>query len=78
MQSIHSIGQSIAASASHHGASLAYRFMNDAYDGQNALSSYGAGSMARLREIARRYDPEGVFQRLQNGGWLLAREGGVA
>lgn len=74
MQLIHHIGSDIAASASSNGASLAYRFMNDAYDGQNVLSSYGEGNMQRLKEIADKYDPDGVFQRLQNGGWLLRRE----
>ncbi|KAL1979197.1 hypothetical protein VTN96DRAFT_6519 [Rasamsonia emersonii] len=71
---IRSMGQSIAMSASQHGSDLAYRFMNDAYDGQAVLSSYGAGNMEKLWKISQAYDPEGVFQRLQNGGWLLSRE----
>ncbi|OKL55509.1 hypothetical protein UA08_09256 [Talaromyces atroroseus] len=58
MQLIHHIGSDIAASASRDGASLAYRFMNDAYDGQNVLSGYGEGNLGRLREIANKYDPE--------------------
>lgn len=71
---IHSIGKSISMSASRHNSSLAYRFMNDAYDGQNVLSSYGPGNMEKLWQISRAYDPEGIFQRLQYGGWLLSRE----
>ncbi|SPQ24830.1 a4b5a052-329d-4f6c-822b-3091ff28ac11 [Thermothielavioides terrestris] len=38
---------------------------------QKVLRSYGAESLRRLRETAARYDPEGVFQRLQCGGFLL-------
>ena len=47
--------------------------MNDAYDGQAVLKGYGGGNFEKLRTIALAYDLDGVFQRLQNGGWLLSR-----
>ncbi|KAL8823524.1 MAG: hypothetical protein Q9191_005777 [Dirinaria sp. TL-2023a] len=70
---IQKLGESIRSFAVEHDADLSYRFMNDAYDGQAVLSSYGPKNVELLRNIARAYDPEGVFQKLQNGGWLLSR-----
>lgn len=69
---MHQMGNTILSSAAKHGAELPYRFMNDAYDGQPVLSGYGAGNLGKLRRIAQAYDPQHVFQRLQNGGWLLS------
>lgn len=70
---LQSMGKAILSSAIKHGADLPYRFMNDAYDGQPVLPGYGAGNIERLRRIAHAYDPQRVFQRLQNGGWLLKK-----
>ena len=55
------------------GSALDFVFLNDASRDQNPLASYGAENLAKLREIARAYDPEQVFQKLQNGGFLLSR-----
>ena len=38
---------------------------------QDVLGSYGVESLEKLRAAAGKYDPEGVFQTLQNGGFLL-------
>ena len=49
-----------------------FLFMNDAAAGEQILQSYGGGkSLPRLREIRRRYDPDGVFQYLQPGGFKV-------
>lgn len=48
-------------------------YMNDASRDQDPLSSYGANNLARLKAIAARYDPSGVFQKLQNDGFLLSK-----
>jgi hypothetical protein len=45
--------------------------MNFARGSQNVLASYGAENVRRMQEAVTKYDPEGVFQRLQNGGFLL-------
>jgi hypothetical protein len=45
--------------------------MNDASRDQNPIASYGAANVQKLKEIAEKYDPEKVFQNLQNGGFLL-------
>lgn len=48
-------------------------FLNDAGGWQqNLFSLYGHGkSLPRLREIARKYDPSGVFQTLLAGAWKV-------
>lgn len=38
---------------------------------QRVLGSYGAENIKRMQEAAAKYDPEGVFQKLQYGGFLL-------
>ncbi|KAI2473545.1 6-hydroxy-D-nicotine oxidase [Annulohypoxylon bovei var. microspora] len=48
-------------------------FMNDASTSQNVLGSYGADSARRLQETAAKYDPEGVFQKLQKDGFLIRK-----
>lgn len=73
-QLIHKIGQCIDEIAYRQGSNLSYRFMNDAYDGQGVLVSYGPENFQKLSSISQAYDMDGTFQRLQNGGWLLSRE----
>lgn len=73
-QLIHKIGQSIEEIAHRHDSYLSYRFMNDAYDGQGVLVSYGHANFQKLSSISQAYDTDGTFQRLQNGGWLLTKE----
>ncbi|TVY81095.1 FAD-dependent monooxygenase yanF [Lachnellula suecica] len=55
------------------GTYLPFKYANYSSRDQNALASYGAENLARLREIALKYDAEEIFQRLQNGGWLVSK-----
>ncbi len=48
-----------------------YVYMNYAADDQMPLEGYGAGNLERLRAISKEFDPEGVFQKLQPGGFKL-------
>ena len=48
-----------------------YVYMNYASVVQNPIVSYGQSNVARLKETARKYDPEGVFQVLQPGYFKL-------
>ncbi|KAI1499123.1 6-hydroxy-D-nicotine oxidase [Biscogniauxia marginata] len=57
--------------AREHGQFLEFVFPNDAKFSQNVLESYGPENVKKLRDAAAKYDPEQVFQRLQNGGFLL-------
>ncbi|KAI9885726.1 MAG: hypothetical protein M1823_002492 [Watsoniomyces obsoletus] len=45
--------------------------LTHAYATQDPLSSYGADNLARLRSTAKKYDPDGVFQKLVPGGFKL-------
>jgi hypothetical protein len=47
--------------------------MNDASYTQSPLKSYGTNSLASLNAASRKYDPKGVFQKLQNSGFLLSK-----
>ncbi|KAI0391988.1 hypothetical protein F5Y17DRAFT_382399 [Xylariaceae sp. FL0594] len=55
------------------GGSLAvpYLFANTAGGRQKVLQSYGNETVAYLKRMAAKYDPECVFQTLQNDGFLL-------
>ncbi|KAF2018537.1 FAD-binding domain-containing protein [Aaosphaeria arxii CBS 175.79] len=50
---------------------LPYQFMNDASYTQNPLETYTAENLAIMQDVSSAYDPAGIFQRLQNGGFLL-------
>jgi hypothetical protein len=63
----------IKAAAADAGKLLEFEFMNDSNFAQSPLRSYGAESVAYMREVAKKYDPDGVFQRLQNDGFLLSK-----
>lgn len=71
---IRTIGLEIDDISSRRGSKVAYRFMNDAYDGQRVFSSYGQDNFRKLSDIRRQFDEDEVFQQLQNGGWLLSKE----
>ena len=53
--------------------SLPNLFQNDANYAQNVLASYGAANLARLAATSVKYDPQRVFQRLQNSGFLISK-----
>ncbi|KZM26852.1 flavin adenine dinucleotide binding [Ascochyta rabiei] len=46
-------------------------YMNYASPYQSVISSYGAKNQKRLRSVAKRFDPTGVFQELQPGYFKL-------
>lgn len=47
-------------------------YMNDASRDQNPLATYPAANLEKLKAVAAEYDPQGVFQSLQDGGFLLS------
>lgn len=53
------------------GVYLKFLFMNDAFRDQNVFASYGSKNLEKLKSIAKKYDPEGAFQRLWSGGFKL-------
>ncbi|KAI1495728.1 hypothetical protein F5X99DRAFT_108175 [Biscogniauxia marginata] len=50
---------------------LPYLFMNTAGQNQDVLESFGAENVDYIKTVAAKYDPEQVFQNLQNGGFLV-------
>ncbi|KAM0559946.1 hypothetical protein ACHAPJ_003898 [Fusarium lateritium] len=48
-------------------------YMNYAHTSQNPLGSYGADRVKHIREVAEKYDPEGVFQNRFPGGFKISR-----
>ncbi|RFU80154.1 oxidoreductase, fad-binding [Trichoderma arundinaceum] len=46
-------------------------YLNYADISQNVLGSWGAGNLAKLRAVSRKYDPSGVFQTKSPGGYKL-------
>ncbi|KAL4938597.1 hypothetical protein BDV06DRAFT_231653 [Aspergillus oleicola] len=53
------------------GLLLDYLTSNFASAGQPVLQSYGFENVKLMREAANKYDPEGLFQKQQCGGFLL-------
>lgn len=53
------------------GKLLKYLCMTFASSEQDVINSYGAENVKEMQQVAAKYDPEGVFQKLQHGGFLL-------
>ncbi|KAK4234829.1 6-hydroxy-D-nicotine oxidase [Achaetomium macrosporum] len=54
------------------GGLLEWRYLNYADKSQDPLASYGEANLELMREVAAKYDPDGVFQRLCPGGFKLS------
>jgi len=50
-----------------------FQYLNYAHPDQHPLESYGADNLQHLEEASRKFDPEGVFQKLVPGGFKLGR-----
>ena len=51
---------------------LDWEYINYADASQNPLRSYGGNNVRRLKEVARKYDPQEIFQKLCRGGFKIA------
>lgn len=54
------------------GLSNPYLYLDYADASQNPLASYGAESVKKMKAASKKYDPNGVFQRLVPGGFKLS------
>ncbi|KAJ5914076.1 6-hydroxy-D-nicotine oxidase [Penicillium tannophilum] len=70
-KAVATMAESVESLASEKGLLLDFKCMSFANAYQKVLRSYGAENAERMRETAAKYDPEGVFQKLQHGGFLL-------
>lgn len=48
-----------------------YKYLNYAASWQNPISGYGAATVAEMRSTAKKYDPQGFFQKVVTGGYKL-------
>lgn len=74
-ESVRKIVDAAEYAAKTNGTYLPFKYANYASRDQDPLASYGDENLQKLRDIANKYDPEGVFQKLLNGGWLLSKAG---
>ena len=64
-----SLVQSTDSASKAAGLYYPYIFLTDAGSGQSPFPSYGnAASLPKMKAIARRYEPDGVFQRIDYRG----------
>ena len=70
------LGGIVTKTAKLRNLSLPFLNPNDATFSQQPLQSFGAVSLAQLKATSAKYDEPGVFQNLQNGGFLLSRKVG--
>ena len=66
----HKLISSIEAAAQARGLLLDFKFMNDA---SYIQTPFAAGTLSLLKGVSQKWDPQGVFQRLQNSGFLLPK-----
>lgn len=55
------------------GNNLPMVYLNYANPSQDPLGSYGVENVAFMRDIAAKYDPQGIFQRRVPGGFKISR-----
>lgn len=54
------------------GGNLEWIYINYADKTQDPLASYGASNLKLMREVAAKYDPKQVFQKLCPGGFKIS------
>ena len=67
----------LSAFAESVGGANEYVYLPYAYYTQNPLATYGKENLKKLRKVAKKYDPRGVFQKLVPGGFKLSATGGT-
>lgn len=53
-------------------ASVPWIFLNYADSGQGPLKSYGEDNVRFLRDVSKKYDPEGLFQKRMRSGYKIS------
>lgn len=54
------------------GLGVDWIYVNYADPSQDALGSYGEGNVRFLREVAGKFDPEGLFQKRMRSGFKIS------
>ncbi|KAI0967871.1 hypothetical protein F4678DRAFT_482894 [Xylaria arbuscula] len=68
---VHSVRE-FAATIDDGEGNLPWTYLNYADKTQDPLSSYGLENVVKMKEVAAKYDPQGVFQTLCPGGFKLS------
>lgn len=68
-----SLGEAVVELARANGVYLPTVYQNDANYDQSPLGSFPAPNLARLKAASLKYDPDQIFQNLQNDGFLLSK-----
>ena len=61
----------VEAYASEIGIGYPWVYLNYARGGQDPLSHYGDGNVELIRKASKKYDPDGMFQRLRRSGFKI-------
>lgn len=69
---VQSLLNQIEALSAEKGLAARYRFMNYAYKGTPVLESYGPVSVAELKAVSKKYDPDQFFQKVVTGGFKIS------
>lgn len=71
ISSLRSVLDTIDKDAEDRGTAVPFKYMNYAHDFQDPINSYGEENKAKLQEVSKKYDPEGLFQKGVPGGFKL-------
>ncbi|OTA76491.1 hypothetical protein M434DRAFT_88032 [Hypoxylon sp. CO27-5] len=71
IQTFKGVLEKIDADATSRGTAVPFKYLNYAYSFQDPIRSYGVKNGEKLREVSRKYDPEGIFQKGVPGGFKL-------
>lgn len=55
---------------------MEWRYLNYVDQSQDPLASYGVENVKFMKEVAAKYDSEGLFQGRVRSGWKVGRGGG--
>ena len=48
-----------------------WKYLNYAHKSQDVIGSYGEEAVSFLRQVSKKYDPKGVFQKLRGSGFKI-------
>lgn len=68
---LRSVANAIEAEARKRGRGCSFKYMNYAHYEQDVIAAFGEKNKEFLNAVSARYDPEGVFQKLQPGALKL-------
>lgn len=55
------------------GGDVGFRYLNYSDGTQDPLASYGEDNIRKMKEVARKFDPEQVFQKRVPGGFKISK-----